>query len=153
MSYIEKLESVLSTIAAGATEADRGNFPTASIDALRTAGLLGIGQSDGLAAAAAVVERLARVCGSTAMIATMHYAASAVIAAHGPAEIVQAIAAGTHLTTLAFSEPGSRSHFWAALGTATIDPAGVRIASKKSWVTSASQELTAVPRGLASARW
>jgi len=145
MSYIALVESVLPVVAATAAEADRGQFPTASIDALRTAGLLGLvsatevgGKGEGLAAAAQVVERIARACGSTAMILTMHYAATAVIEAHGPRATREAIAAGKHLTTLAFSEPGSRSQFWAALGTATADGDGARLSSKKSWVTSAS---------------
>ena len=49
----------------------------------------------------------------------MHYAGTAVIEAHGPRDVRKAIAAGQHLTTLAFSEAGSRSHFWAPLSTAT----------------------------------
>src|SRR6185295_13433763 len=79
----------------------------------------------------------ARECGSTAMVVCMHYCASAVIEQHGPADVRAAIAAGKHLTTLAFSEPGSRSQFWASLGTATADGANVRLSGKKSFVTSA----------------
>ncbi len=146
MSYAESIESVIPTIAAHAVEVDQGHFPVAAIAALRNAGLLGLvsakevgGRGEGLAAAAHVVERIARVCGSTAMVITMHYSATAVIEAHGPIETRTAIAAGTHLTTLAFSEPGSRSQFWAALGTAVADGDGVRIASRKTFVTSASQ--------------
>jgi alkylation response protein AidB-like acyl-CoA dehydrogenase len=166
MSYTESVEAIIPVIAANAHEADKGHFPSASIDALRTAGLLA---PQTLPAAAYVVERIARVCGSTAMILTMHYAATAVIEAHGPADVKKAIAAGKHLTTLAFSEPGSRSHFWAALGTAVADGDGVRINSKKSWVTSASHAdsvvwstkpvagtemstLWLVPKGLAGVR-
>src|SRR5205807_1902678 len=48
------------------------------------------------------------------------------------------IAAGRHLTTLAFSEAGSRSHFWTPLGTASdAGDATVRLSAHKSWVTSA----------------
>jgi isovaleryl-CoA dehydrogenase len=56
------------------------------------------------------------------------------------------IAAGRHLSTLAFSESGSRSHFWAPLSTATpFDPTAtgadgnIRLDASKSWVTSAGQ--------------
>ncbi len=56
---------------------------------------------------------------------------------HGPLEIRKAIAAGKHLSTLAFSEHGSRSQFWASLGTATADGKDVRLTGKKSFVTSA----------------
>jgi len=68
----------------------------------------------------------------------MHYCATAVIEAHGPDDIKRAIGAGKHLSTLAFSEPGSRSQFWASLGTATVDGDKVRLSGKKSFATSAN---------------
>ncbi|HUS27167.1 MAG TPA: acyl-CoA dehydrogenase family protein [Kofleriaceae bacterium] len=142
--FEKALESVAAVAAQNAAAADRGEFPQATIDALRAAGLLGLvsatsvgGQGQGLAQAAAVVERLARECASTAMIVCMHYAGTAVIEQHGPEDVRKAIAAGKHLTTLAFSEPGSRSQFWASLNTATADGNDVRITGKKSFVTSA----------------
>ena len=51
----------------------------------------------------------------------------------------EAIARGEHLTTLAFSETGSRSHFWAPTGTARRVEGGVQLDAKKSWITSAGQ--------------
>jgi alkylation response protein AidB-like acyl-CoA dehydrogenase len=92
-------------------------------------------------AAALVVERLAAACGSTAMIVCMHYAATAVIEAHGPRAVREAIAAGRHLSTLAFSEAGSRSHFWAPVSTATAAESGdaVRLDARKSWATAAGE--------------
>ena len=48
------------------------------------------------------------------------------------------VAAGRHLSTLAFSEAGSRSHFWAPLSTAQVDGGEVVLDAKKSWITSAS---------------
>jgi isovaleryl-CoA dehydrogenase len=69
----------------------------------------------------------------------MHYAAVSVLEAHGPREVREAVAAGHHLSTLAFSEAGSRSHFWAPLGTATQVDGQVRLDAQKSWVTSAGQ--------------
>jgi len=51
----------------------------------------------------------------------------------------RAIAAGAHLSTLAFSETGSRSHFWAPLGSATPDGDEVVLDAQKSWVTSAGE--------------
>jgi alkylation response protein AidB-like acyl-CoA dehydrogenase len=87
------------------------------------------------------VERLAGVCGSTAMVVLMHYAATAAIEAHGPKDVRQAIGRGQHLTTVAFSEAGSRSHFWAPLGTAAVTSGGdgVLLHAAKSWVTSAAE--------------
>ncbi len=89
-------------------------------------------------AATSVIESLAASCGSTAMVVLMHYAATAVLEDYGPDNIRRAIAEGGHLTTLAFSEVGSRSHFWAPLGTAkAADGDKVTLDAKKSWVTSA----------------
>ncbi|GAA2392893.1 acyl-CoA dehydrogenase family protein [Streptomyces glaucosporus] len=141
------VEGAVSPLAA---DVDRlGRFPRAGVDALARAGLLGLisaaevgGRGQGLSAAAHVVERLAASCGSTATVAMMHYAATTLIEAHGPGEVRRAIARGEHLTTLAFSEKGSRSHFWAPVGTARHDDrdgASVVLDAEKSWVTSAGE--------------
>jgi isovaleryl-CoA dehydrogenase len=145
-------------VAPGAARVDAsGEFPGKQIDALAQAGLLALtvpaedgGGGGGLRDAAKVVRELGAVCGSTAMIVTMHYSATAAIVAVGDKETLTAIATGHHLSTLAFSETGSRSHFWAPLGTATAEPDGtaepdstagpdstVRLDASKSWVTSA----------------
>jgi alkylation response protein AidB-like acyl-CoA dehydrogenase len=147
-SYLDALGPVLSQVVEpAAVQVDRqGSFPRAAVDALGRAGLLGLvsagevgGRGEGLRAAAEVVERLAGACGSTAMVACMHYAATAVIEAHGPREVREQIAAGRHVSTLAFSESGSRSHFWAPVSTAVVDGDGVRLDATKSWVTSAGE--------------
>lgn len=142
--YESALESAAAIAASNAAETDRGNFPSAALEALGKSGLLGLvsatsvgGKGLGLAAATHVVERLARECASTAMVVCMHYAATAVIEAHGPEDVRKAIAAGKHLSTLAFSEPGSRSQFWASQNTAVVDGATARINGKKSFSTSA----------------
>jgi isovaleryl-CoA dehydrogenase len=130
-----------------AAEVDRaGTFPRKNIEALAQAGVLGIlsssevgGSDRGLRAAAQIVEQLAGACGSTAMVVLMHYTAVSVIEAHGPEHVRKQIAAGQHLSTLAFSEVGSRSHFWAPLSTATRVNGHVRLDASKSWVTSAGQ--------------
>jgi alkylation response protein AidB-like acyl-CoA dehydrogenase len=69
----------------------------------------------------------------------MHYAAASLLEAHGDKEVRKAIGAGGHLTTLAFSEAGSRSHFWAPLSSAARVDGSVRLDARKSWVTSASE--------------
>jgi alkylation response protein AidB-like acyl-CoA dehydrogenase len=73
------------------------------------------------------------------MVVTMHYAATAALATAGVKDPLTDIAAARDLSTLAFSESGSRSHFWAPLGTATEADGGarVRLDASKSWVTSA----------------
>jgi alkylation response protein AidB-like acyl-CoA dehydrogenase len=59
-------------------------------------------------------------------------------AAEKTAPLLQAAAAGRHLSTLAFSERGSRSHFWAPVSRATAGADGTtRISAEKSFVTSA----------------
>ena len=151
--HVAALESVIDTvIAPNAAEVDRGGtYPRAGIEALGKSGLLALtsapevgGPGAGLGAAAHVVERLAGVCGSTAMVVLMHYAATSVIEAHGPEDLRRAIAGGGHLTTLAFSEAGSRSHFWAPVGTATAEGGMVRLRAQKSWVTAAGEADTYV---------
>ncbi len=98
----------------------QGRFPDESMKALADAGLYGLclpkavgGKGEDMRAFAGVVEELARACASTAMIHVMHVAASQAIAnsstLHHRDSILKEIAAGQHLTTLAFSESGSRS--------------------------------------------
>jgi alkylation response protein AidB-like acyl-CoA dehydrogenase len=150
VDYLDRLEPIArDVIAPAAAEIDRtGDFPHAALKALGEAGLLGLvsapevgGWGHGQRAAALTVERIARECASTSLVVCMHYAAAAVIEAHGPRDIRQAIAAGQHLTSLAFSEVGSRSHFWAPVSTATETPANghIRLDAHKSWITSAGQ--------------
>ena len=90
---------------------------------------------------AAVAEELAQSCSSTAMIFVMHVAAAQAIAASRTLgrkeEVLGRIAAGTHLTTLAFSEKGSRSQFWAPVSALTDSHDGFVVSAEKSWVTSA----------------
>jgi alkylation response protein AidB-like acyl-CoA dehydrogenase len=68
----------------------------------------------------------------------MHYCGTAVLEAHGPKDVRAAAASGAHLSTLAFSEAASRSHFWAPVSTASMLGGHVRLSAAKSWVTSAS---------------
>lgn len=147
--YPAALTSVIDeVIAPQASETDRsGMFPRAGINALGEAGLLGLisstdvgGAGKSLADAAYVIEKLAAVCGSTAMIMMMHYSATAIIEPYGDQETRRAIGSGQHLSTLAFSEAGSRSHFWAPEGSAKIDGRGtVVLDARKSWITSAGE--------------
>ena len=131
----------------GAAEVDAaGAFPRSQLGALAQAGLLGLtvpadlgGGGGGLREAAAVIRELGMACGSTAMVMTMHYSATSALVAAGDKETLTEIAAGRHLSTLAFSESGSRSHFWAPLGTAVGQDGTVRLDAHKSWVTSAGQ--------------
>jgi len=142
---LERLETVLPVVAEQAARVDKtAAFPEETIKALRTAGLMGLitpaahgGMGGSPTDAAVLVERIARECGSSAMVACMHWSGAAVIAAFGSPEVNREIAAGRHLSTLAFSEAGSRSHFWAPVSTATAAGDDVVLDATKSWATSA----------------
>ena len=148
MIYEQALTAVVDELVApGAVEVDRsGSFPRRQIDALGAAGLLGLtvpeelgGGGQGMRAAATVVRELGAACGSTAMIMMMHYSATAALIAGNRQEALREIATGRHLTTLAFSEFGSRSHFWAPVSTATSVGDDVLLDAQKSWVTAAGE--------------
>jgi alkylation response protein AidB-like acyl-CoA dehydrogenase len=123
-----------------------GAFPERGVKALAEAGLMGAvsapdvgGLGLGFRGAATIVGRLAQECGSTAMVACMHFCGTSVLEAFGSPEIRRAAASGSHLSTLAFSEAGSRSHFWVPTSTATRDNGHITLNARKSWVTSASR--------------
>ncbi len=146
--YLDDLEQVITeTIAPLASEIDQaGAYPRAALEALGKAGLLGLisakdvgGLGEAHRAATLVIEEIGKYCASTAMVVCMHYAGTAVIEAYGPRETREAIAAGRHVTTLAFSESGSRSHFWASTSSATPLDEKIRLDAKKSWITAAGQ--------------
>jgi alkylation response protein AidB-like acyl-CoA dehydrogenase len=135
-------------LAPRAADVDReAAFPKDSIAALGASGLLGLnvpkehgGLGQGLRTAVAVIDALAQRCPSTAMVYVMHLCGVACYAAapDKTAPLLNAAAAGRHLSTLAFSEKGSRSHFWAPVSRATASGNGaVRITAQKSFVTSA----------------
>ncbi len=147
--YLKALAPIVEEIVAPlAIEIDRdGRPPTEAVEALGEAGLLGLlsatelgGMGEGHRAATLVVQELARHCGSTAMVVLMHYAGAAVVEACGPEPLRRQVAEGAFVTTLAFSETGSRSMFWVPQGTATPSEDGdtLRLDGRKSWVTGAS---------------
>jgi alkylation response protein AidB-like acyl-CoA dehydrogenase len=132
-----------------AAEVDaQARFPTEGMTALARHGFYGLcldtqygGQGQGPATFAAVVEELARQCASTAMIYVMHVTAAEVIESSATfatrTEVLQAIAAGEHLTTIAFSEQGSRSQFWAPISKLEAHGQSYQTSAAKSWVTAA----------------
>lgn len=122
----------------------RAEFPAASIAALGRAGLMGLlsarevgGLGGGPRLASHVIRRVAQACGSTAMVLCMHYCGVAVLEPHAAEDVRRKAATGEHLSTLAFSEAGSRSQFWAPVSTATRDGDDVILNARKSWITSA----------------
>jgi alkylation response protein AidB-like acyl-CoA dehydrogenase len=137
------------TLARHAGDVDqRGRWPVESVQALGERGLLGLtvpttfgGPGEGPRTFAAVTRILAQQCASTAMVYLMHVCATQVIAAAGmfPLRevVLRDVVAGRHLSTLAFSEKGSRSHFWAPLSQAVAQGETHCLTADKSFVTSA----------------
>jgi alkylation response protein AidB-like acyl-CoA dehydrogenase len=140
------ISSVTSVAAKHAVDVDaKGRFPVETLAALREHKLLGLlssvtvgGLGLGLKQAAEVVQHTAHECGSSAMILCMHYCGVAVLEKHASEQIRREVASGAHLSTLAFSEAGSRSHFWAPLGTASASGSAFSLSAHKSWITSAA---------------
>jgi len=148
VNLTERLDPVLAVARDSAQESDAAaSFPAGAVAALRESGLLGLtlpAEVGGLGAGphelVEVVSSLAGACGSTAMIYLMHVSAAMSVAAAPPTglpDLLGDLASGRALSSLAFSEPGSRSHFWAPVSQAQRNGAGVRLRARKSWVTSA----------------
>jgi alkylation response protein AidB-like acyl-CoA dehydrogenase len=137
-----------------------GRFSVEAVAALGPTALLGLmlpeevgGSALGPRTFAAVVATLAEADASVAMVYLMHICAAATIAAaRAGAEVaptLKEIAAGRHLSTLAFSEAGSRSHFWAPLSRARRNGTAVYLTARKSFVTSAGHAQSYVVSSLA----
>src|SRR5215471_10406073 len=136
-------------LAPNAADVDtQGRFPDEGLKALADAGLYGLclskevgGKGEGMRAFAGVVEELAGACPSTAMVYVMHVSAGQAIVASSILgerdSILKQIAAGKHLTTLAFSEKGSRSQFWAPISRLEERNGHYVTSASKSWVTAA----------------
>ena len=150
-------------LAPSAAQNDKaGQFSADSVAALGKSGLLGLllpadfgGSGLGPRTFAVVTATLAEADASVAMVYLMHILGTATMVAARPnagkalAPILLEIGAGRHLSTLAFSEAGSRSHFWAPVSRAHRNGNGVQITAKKSWVTSAGHVQSYVVSALA----
>jgi alkylation response protein AidB-like acyl-CoA dehydrogenase len=148
MDLSSPLAPVLEAARTHARDVDAtGEFPHAAIGALRGSGLLGLtlptdvgGLGGGPPELVEALSQLAAVCGSTAMVYLMHVSAAMAIASAPPSsrpDLVPQLAGGAALGTLAFSEAGSRSHFWAPVSQSQTVDGGTHVKTRKSWVTSA----------------
>jgi alkylation response protein AidB-like acyl-CoA dehydrogenase len=145
----EKLELVLKIAGDHASEVDaEAKFPSDAVAELRRSGLLGLtvpaehgGLGLGPVEFVNVVSRLAQACGSTAMVYLMHVSAVMPVLAAPPPGLQGLVRdmAQTKLGTLAFSEKGSRSHFWAPVSKAGRADGQVHLKADKSFVTSAGE--------------
>jgi len=148
MSSSQRLNEVLTVAARHAEQVDsEGAFPAEAVEALRASGILGLvlpreigGLGAGPVEFTEFVADLAAACGSTAMIYLMHVSAAVAVAAAPPAgmpNLLADMASGQSLGTLAFSEKGSRSHFWAPVSASSAEGDDVTIKADKSFATSA----------------
>ena len=145
----DKLAPALDVIRRDAEAVDDGRFPREGIAALTEVGLMGLtvapergGTGPDPVGFAEVMSAVAAECGSTSMVFLMHHVATAVVATAPPEfdpGLVEALATGEKLGTLAFSEKGSRSHFWAPVSKALPDGDRIHLSGFKSWVTSANE--------------
>ncbi|HWC18581.1 MAG TPA: acyl-CoA dehydrogenase family protein [Terriglobales bacterium] len=139
-----------------------GQFSTEAVESLGKSGLLGLllpadcgGSGLGPRTFMTVTAELAEADASVAMVYVMHVlgaqtmSAARAGAARAVTPILKDIGAGRHLSTLAFSEAGSRSHFWAPISRAHRNGDGVRVTAKKSWVTSAGHAQSYIVSALA----
>jgi alkylation response protein AidB-like acyl-CoA dehydrogenase len=150
-------------LAPAAAQNDKaGRFSSEAVRSLGESGLLGLmlpaqfgGFGLGPRTFAAVTAVLAEADASVAMVYLMHILGAATMlaarssAAQAVAPIIKKIAVGGHLSTLAFSEAGSRSHFWTPMSRARRNGNGVHINAKKSWVTSAGHAQSYIVSSLA----
>jgi alkylation response protein AidB-like acyl-CoA dehydrogenase len=149
-ALLERLDAALPTIREHAIETDAAAaFPEASIEALSGSGLMGLTLPEAVGGLGASPEQfttamssVAEACGSTSMVYLMHLVSATVLGnatPSGHADVLPALAEGSQLATLAFSESGSRSHFWAPVSRLESQGGGWLLDADKSWVTSANQ--------------
>lgn len=126
-----------------------GLWPEEALRALQAEGLGGLtapvaagGSGLALRALAGVCETLGTACASTAITYGMHAVGTAVIAAKATpqqtAQLLEPIARGDHLTTLALSEPGTGSQFWIPETQVRRTGEGYTVTGTKSFVTNGS---------------
>jgi alkylation response protein AidB-like acyl-CoA dehydrogenase len=149
-AVIEEVRRVANeSIAPHAADVDaQGRFPREAVDALAEAGLLGLtipveygGMGQSMRVACAALDEIAQKCASTAMIYLMHVCGCSCYVARPQAVegTLRRVARGEHLSTLAWSEKGSRSHFWAPVNQAAQNNGHIVLNAQKSWVTSAGE--------------
>ncbi len=134
-------------IAPGAAEIDReSRFPTEQLSALGRVGALGLlvpgdrgGVGAGLVALAGACEAVGGACASTGMVFLMHSVTAATVAGGGgpsAPQLLEGMATGEVLGTLAFSERGTGAHFYSPELRAERRDGSVGVSGRKSFVTA-----------------
>jgi alkylation response protein AidB-like acyl-CoA dehydrogenase len=141
----DRITKPLEVAAEHAAAVDRdARFPEEAMGALADAGFLGLtipeahgGLGAGPVEFLAATRRIAAVDPSAAMVYLMHTCGAQVSLAGGAPAGAIASMTNSHLSTLAFSERGSRSHFWAPVSQVQTAGGDARLDAAKSFVTSA----------------
>jgi alkylation response protein AidB-like acyl-CoA dehydrogenase len=137
MANTTAVDRVCEVLKKNASSVDSGaKWPEESIRAITDAGLM---MPADMREFADTTRRFAQSCTSSAMIYLMHVCAMQVIAASPNVQLAGKVSSERALTTLAFSEKGSRSHFWAPVSRAHQNGKGIEIDADKSFVTSAGR--------------
>jgi len=143
----EVREQAQALIAPGAAAIDReSRFPDAQLSALGQVGALGLlvpreqgGMGAGLVALADACEAVGGACASTGMVFLMHSVTAATVAGGGGGSalpLLEGMASGEVLGTLAFSERGTGAHFYAPELRAERRDGSVRVSGRKAFVTA-----------------
>lgn len=143
----EVRELAQALIAPAAAEIDReSRFPDEQLSALAQVGALGLmvpcgqgGVGAGLVALADVCEAVGGSCASTGMVFLMHSVTAATVAGGGgpsAARLLDDMASGEVLGTLAFSERGTGAHFYSPELRAERRDGSVFVSGRKAFVTS-----------------
>ncbi len=143
----EVRELAQSLIAPGAAGIDReSRFPDEQLSALAQVGGLGLlvpreqgGAGGGLVALAGACEAVGGACASSGMVFLMHSVTAATVAGGGgpsAARLLEDMASGQALGTLAFSERGTGAHFYSPELRAERRDGSLFVSGRKAFVTS-----------------
>jgi isovaleryl-CoA dehydrogenase len=145
LANVRELAHTLIAPAAAAIDRE-SRFPEEQLSALARAGALGLlvpsergGLGAGLVALADVCETLGWACASTGMVFLMHSVTAATVVGGGgraAAGLLEGMASGVVLGTLAFSERGTGAHFYAPELRAERRDGAVFVNGRKTFVTS-----------------
>ncbi|MFV0481628.1 MAG: acyl-CoA dehydrogenase family protein [Campylobacteraceae bacterium] len=126
---------------------ENGKFPKEVINSFRKHGWLGLsvskefgGKGASIILSSAIVCEIAKVSPSVALIFNMHLSGVSgyLLEKEKFANLLKDVANGKHLSSVAFSEEGSRGHIWHPVSKVKEEGDFVMLNAKKSFVTSAN---------------
>ena len=145
LAEVRELAQSLIAPAAAAVDS-QSRFPDEQLSALGQVGALGLlvpcehgGVGAGLVVLADACEAIGAACASTGMVFLMHSVTAATVAGGGgesAARLLEGMASGDVLGTLAFSERGTGAHFYAPQLRAERRDGSIAVSGRKSFVTS-----------------